>query len=75
MGEVLSIVLYGLRIITLECETTSTLGPNAVKSMDYIKKCFQQKSFKIEFSTKNSVDVYPLGGELGMNHFPICGGG
>ncbi len=32
-----------------------TLGLNAAKSTDYIKKCFKQKLSKIKFCTQNSV--------------------
>ncbi len=35
-----------------------TLGPNAAKSTDYIKKCFEQKLFRIKFPKKKSVGAY-----------------
>ncbi len=35
-----------------------TLGLNAAKNIDYIKKCFKQKLFRIKFPKRNSVDAY-----------------
>ncbi len=41
----------------MEWETTFTLGLNAAKNTDYIKKV--EKLFRMKFPTKNSVDAYP----------------
>ncbi len=35
-----------------------TLGLNAVKIIDYIQKCFEQKLRRIKFPAKNSVEAY-----------------
>ncbi len=42
----------------LEWESKFTLGLNAATNTDYIKKCFQQKLFRIKFPRKNLVDAY-----------------
>ncbi len=38
----------------------SHFGQNKVKNNDFIKKCFEQKLFRIKFSTKNSVERMSL---------------
>ncbi len=50
-----------------EWESRFTLGLNAAKTNDYIRKCFKQKLFEIKFLTKNLVDtdLSPPRGELG----------
>ncbi len=42
----------------LEWEKRFTLGPNSAKNTYNIKKCLQQKLFRIKFSTNNSTDAY-----------------
>ncbi len=39
-------------------KSTFSLGLNAVKSINYIEKYFNQKLSKIKFPTKNSVGAY-----------------
>ncbi len=42
----------------LEWESRFTLGRDATKNTDYIKKFLKQKLFRIKFTTKNSEDAY-----------------
>ncbi len=42
----------------LEWECRFTLGLIAATNTDYIKKCFEQKLFRIKFSRKKSLYVY-----------------
>ncbi len=43
---------------TPKWESRFTLGLNAAKNIDYNEKWFKQKSRKIKFLTKNSVEAY-----------------
>ncbi len=42
----------------LEWESKFTLGLNAAKNTNFIKKGFKWKLFRIQFPTKNSVGAY-----------------
>ncbi len=42
----------------LEQESRFTLGLNAAKNTDYIKKCLKLKLFRIKFPTKNLSGTY-----------------
>ncbi len=42
----------------MEWESRFALGQDSAKNIDYIEKSFKQKSFRIKFPTKNSLDIY-----------------
>ncbi len=42
----------------LKWESRLTFGLNAAKHSDYIKKCFEQKLFRIKVPIKDSLDAY-----------------
>ncbi len=62
-------------IIILEWEGRFTLGLNAAKNTDYIKKYFKQKLFRIKFPTKNLVNacisISPRSGAKGFERLPF----